>query len=562
MPGRSRTFRLFVSSTFQDLKAERDALHAHVFPRLRDLCRRHGCRFQAIDLRWGVSGEAALDQQTISICLREIERCHQVTPRPNFLVLLGDRYGWRPPPPRIPASEFDALLGHVTAEERELLRWSEEQPAEGKGWYRRDENANPTEYRLRPRHVDLSGSGTRDEKEAPRRAEAAAWLKIETRLQGALERAAVKSSLPAEARLQYESSATEQEIAVGALQVPDPQKKVVCFFRTLSGLPDDFRPGEFLALVEKRCEERGDALSSAASQCLESIRGLSADASPRDFHNLIVGAREAVPNASDDAADLGLLETWLRDAVAYEYRDLDDDWRPDQGAEARLRALKEQLRKRVPDNVHKFEACWTGLGATTEHLGTLPQDLGECLALLDTKEPPATLCSSVWRRLARTILQEIEQPTVLPAAPDEKLRVSPDDRLDAEGRAHRDFANGLVRFFVGRVAPRRAIRDYLAGKGERTLAVVAAGGTGKSALMAKALEEAKVAHAGTQFIYRFIGATPSSSDGRSLLVSLCRENLASLRWTRGSPLRLHGAGGGAGETDGERHRRAAARPLP
>ena len=37
--------------------------------------------------------------------------------------------------------------------------------------------------------------------------------------------------------------------------------------------------------------------------------------------------------ASDDAADLGLLETWLRDAVAYEYRDLDKDWRPDQDYE-------------------------------------------------------------------------------------------------------------------------------------------------------------------------------------------------------------------------------------
>ena len=50
---------------------------------------------------------------------------------------------------------------------------------------------------------------------------------------------------------------------------------------------------------------------------------------------------------------------------------------------------------------------------------------------------------------------------MLPAPPDEKLRVPPDNGLDAEGRAHRDFANGLVRFFVGRWAPRRAIRDYV-----------------------------------------------------------------------------------------------------
>ena len=33
-PGRSRTFRLLVNSTFQDLRAERKTLHARVFPRL------------------------------------------------------------------------------------------------------------------------------------------------------------------------------------------------------------------------------------------------------------------------------------------------------------------------------------------------------------------------------------------------------------------------------------------------------------------------------------------------------------------------------------------------
>ena len=53
-----------------------------------------------------------------------------------------------------------------------------------------------------------------------------------------------------------------------------------------------------------------------------------------------------MPKASDDAVDLALLEAWLRDAIAYDYRDLDDDWRPDEAAEARLRSLKEQLGKR------------------------------------------------------------------------------------------------------------------------------------------------------------------------------------------------------------------------
>jgi hypothetical protein len=87
----SRTFRVFVSSTFADLKAERDALQERVFPRLRELCQQHGARFQAIDLRWGVSEEAGADQQTMSTCLEELRRCQRVTPRPSFIVLLGKR---------------------------------------------------------------------------------------------------------------------------------------------------------------------------------------------------------------------------------------------------------------------------------------------------------------------------------------------------------------------------------------------------------------------------------------------------------------------------------------
>jgi len=66
MPTATPTFRVFVSSTFEDLKAERVAL-----PKLRQLCEENGARFQAIDLRWGVRDEAALDQQTMEIACRD-----------------------------------------------------------------------------------------------------------------------------------------------------------------------------------------------------------------------------------------------------------------------------------------------------------------------------------------------------------------------------------------------------------------------------------------------------------------------------------------------------------
>jgi len=79
MGRRSRTFRVFVNSTFSDLKAERNALQADTFSRLRELCTNHGCRFQAIDLRWGLSEEerakyVTAAERVVSWVLAEIEK--------------------------------------------------------------------------------------------------------------------------------------------------------------------------------------------------------------------------------------------------------------------------------------------------------------------------------------------------------------------------------------------------------------------------------------------------------------------------------------------------------
>lgn len=131
MSASTRTFRVFVSSTFADLKAERDALAQRVFPRLRTLCQQHGARFQAVDVRWGVSSEASLDQKTMIICLEELRRSQRISPRPNFIVLLGDRYGWRPLPYAIPGDEFLEIERRCPERSLALLRY----------WYLRDDNA-------------------------------------------------------------------------------------------------------------------------------------------------------------------------------------------------------------------------------------------------------------------------------------------------------------------------------------------------------------------------------------------------------------------------------------
>jgi hypothetical protein len=69
MAQKPRIFRVFVSSTFSDMVMERNALQEHVYPRLKELCAKHGVRFQAIDLRWGISQEAGLNQRATDVCL-------------------------------------------------------------------------------------------------------------------------------------------------------------------------------------------------------------------------------------------------------------------------------------------------------------------------------------------------------------------------------------------------------------------------------------------------------------------------------------------------------------
>ena len=105
-----RTFRIFLSSTFGDFQIEREALRVRVWPILRDFCQIRGSDFQVVDLRWGVSESAGLEHKTMKICLDEIAHCQRLSPRPNFLILVGDRYGWRPLPSAIPMTEFEQVL--------------------------------------------------------------------------------------------------------------------------------------------------------------------------------------------------------------------------------------------------------------------------------------------------------------------------------------------------------------------------------------------------------------------------------------------------------------------
>ncbi len=208
----ARVFRVFISSTFTDMVAERNALQAVVFPQLRDHCASRGASFQPVDLRWGIGEEASSGHRTMRICLAEIARCRAVSPRPNFIILLGSKYGWRPLPEVVDAAELDLLIRHLPAATIEDVR----------GTYQRDENAVPPVYVLRPR------SDTSPEGDA-----------VQQRLRPALAAAAEAAGLGERACAKYRTSATEQEITEGALDVPGAEEHVFCFVRETAGLPAD-----------------------------------------------------------------------------------------------------------------------------------------------------------------------------------------------------------------------------------------------------------------------------------------------------------------------------------
>jgi TPR repeat protein len=99
-----RTIHIFVSSTFNDMHAERDHLRHVVFPELAQRLRARRVYLQEVDLRWGVDTlsldeEIAREQKILTYCLDEARRC-----APHILILLGDRYGYVPTGPDLATS--------------------------------------------------------------------------------------------------------------------------------------------------------------------------------------------------------------------------------------------------------------------------------------------------------------------------------------------------------------------------------------------------------------------------------------------------------------------------
>jgi tetratricopeptide (TPR) repeat protein len=105
---REKTVRVFISSTFRDMHAERDHLISVAFPELRERLEDIGLEFYDVDLRWGVPQTSVDNERANSwaYCKQWIQRSE-----PFFVCLIGQRYGWVPPSDQIIDDEDSAFAG-------------------------------------------------------------------------------------------------------------------------------------------------------------------------------------------------------------------------------------------------------------------------------------------------------------------------------------------------------------------------------------------------------------------------------------------------------------------
>ena len=212
---KSRIIRLFISSTFIDMDVERQLIQREVVPQVKEYCMARGWQFEVVDLRWGVSAEAAAHHRTMRICLNELQHCRDVSPKPNFLLLLGQRYGWVPLPETICEEDVISLLNIATDYERDIFNQ----------WYLRNDNTLPCTYELRP---ELDCENYHRIK----------YTEAEKVLRPLFDRC-VRLFENEIWREHYCASATEQEIVNGLLHHKELYDNAVFYDRILTRIPEE-----------------------------------------------------------------------------------------------------------------------------------------------------------------------------------------------------------------------------------------------------------------------------------------------------------------------------------
>ena len=439
----SKTFRLFISSTFSDFNEERRLLQTYVFPEIKRYCSElnKGYTFQPIDLRWGVSNEAQLDQKTLELCINEVH-ASKLQPHPNFLIMAGDRYGWVPCPYVIEAGEYNTILSKVTSKEDQALLDK---------WYQLDNNQIPASYVLQER------SGAYEDYDT--------WAKDEEQLREILQTAVELANLDATSKEKYFDSATEQEVLNGIIKYKDKT------------------PFQVDQLINNN--EAYESLDE--SHVYGYIRNITT----------VEGAK---PEADTEFFDKENLQPRIDDFK----QQLRDSIKGGNTAAGNLLEVNADLVNFNKDKANKsliyeYKAIGTKSDKDSEEGSEFVQSMIACLRQSIEKFDKDI------KSISLDSLQAIE--------------------IDSQSAFKDDKAKG----FIGREDDLQAIQDYIEDNHQKAdnnqaLVIYGPSGMGKSALMAKAIEQTEAKHQDKQkILYRFVASTASLSTSVEVITSILKE---------------------------------------
>jgi WD40 repeat protein/ADP-ribose pyrophosphatase YjhB (NUDIX family) len=224
----SKQIRTFVSSTFTDTENERNLLIEDVYPFLKALGRKFGVEVaQFSEMRWGVRAYATEHHLTSSVCMEELERSNKASGI-SYVLIMGQKYGYRPFPAKISQPQFEAMLKNMR--ENGDLDGAEVASA----WFELDTNNVPPHYQLK-----CSAQAGKD------------WWGIFEILQASLRAAALCLETQAD-RESFEISATQDEARSGMLNkdLQHRMERTFVYHREFDPVPpvDDLGARSFIDL--------------------------------------------------------------------------------------------------------------------------------------------------------------------------------------------------------------------------------------------------------------------------------------------------------------------------
>ncbi|XP_066257781.1 NACHT and WD repeat domain-containing protein 2 [Euwallacea similis] len=231
-PVSSKIVRIFTSSTFTDTTMERNTLMAKCYPKIKDYCReKHGLEFQVVDMRWGVRDEATDDHMTTELCMKEIQNCQRLSMGPNFVVFLGQKYGYRPIPTYILSSELQLIRDELHATGHDVILIDT--------WYRKDSNAVPPISVLQPISSILINFNN---KRIPKlqAEDQAKWWDTLSKFQKLFRKASAslyqQGKMDNDAMHNYFMSVTEREVINGILSVKNTKNHCLAYIRMINNI--------------------------------------------------------------------------------------------------------------------------------------------------------------------------------------------------------------------------------------------------------------------------------------------------------------------------------------